>query len=386
MPNDDRLEPNNRLEQAIQAIQAGDRKRGRALLAKTQSVPTTRQPCWMGLRAGFPFTTLAVRRRSNHLGSASAVVSVDGTAAQTQGYMPWGETRFGSLGTEYQFTGQYRLAALGLDYFNARWYDPMLGRFAQADSIVPEPNNPLAYDRYQYVYSNPIRFSDPSGYFSEDQIKEFLGLSKDDPWEEVLKLFGEGGKYARRWGWLETLRRAEVGDQITIGWAEGMLPEGHPALDGPLTFGLDPNGDLILSGDGFYVGHGIAGLYGENYHLSHYTDLSAFACSPMKCTYTANFSTSAVHDPYLHPNLKWEELANPFAVSHVAEPLGATIAVGTLTILSVRLVLLACLTPLSCAVGVVAIGPVVPAGSVATVFLARGTYQIFRNEFIEYQP
>jgi len=36
----------------------------------------------------------------------------------------------------YRFTGQREEAALGLYDYNARWYDPRLGRFVQADSIV----------------------------------------------------------------------------------------------------------------------------------------------------------------------------------------------------------------------------------------------------------
>ena len=40
--------------------------------------------------------------------------------------------------TEYGYTGQYSYTgSFGLMYYNARWYDPSLGRFAQADSIVP---------------------------------------------------------------------------------------------------------------------------------------------------------------------------------------------------------------------------------------------------------
>jgi RHS repeat-associated protein len=50
--------------------------------------------------------------------------------------MPWGERRFGSVLTEIQYTGQYRDEGLGLDYFNDRWYDPRLGRFAQADTLI----------------------------------------------------------------------------------------------------------------------------------------------------------------------------------------------------------------------------------------------------------
>jgi RHS repeat-associated protein len=56
------------------------------------------------------------------------------------------------------------MEAFGLMYYNARWYDPVLGRFAQADTLVPEPENPLAWDRYVYVMNNPVRYVDPSGH------------------------------------------------------------------------------------------------------------------------------------------------------------------------------------------------------------------------------
>ncbi|MCC6958160.1 MAG: RHS repeat-associated core domain-containing protein [Anaerolineales bacterium] len=97
------------------------------------------------------------------------LVNGDGTGGQAQGYMPWGETRYGGVGTEYQYTGQYRLAALGLDYYGARWYDPSLGRFAQADSIVPlASQGAQAWDRYAYANNNPVRYNDPSGHCTGD--------------------------------------------------------------------------------------------------------------------------------------------------------------------------------------------------------------------------
>jgi hypothetical protein len=63
---------------------------------------------------------------------------------------------------------------LGLYDYNARWYDPRLGRFVQADSIVPGAGNPLAWDRYAYTLNNPVRYNDPSGYFA-------CGDGIDDP-------------------------------------------------------------------------------------------------------------------------------------------------------------------------------------------------------------
>ena len=51
---------------------------------------------------------------------------------------------------------------LGLYDYQARFYDPALGRFLQPDLLVPEPGNPQTLNRYAYVYNNPLRYTDPS--------------------------------------------------------------------------------------------------------------------------------------------------------------------------------------------------------------------------------
>jgi hypothetical protein len=50
-----------------------------------------------------------------------------------------------------------------MDY-GAQFYDPALGRFVSADSIVPEPGNPQALNRYAYVLNAPTKYVDPSGH------------------------------------------------------------------------------------------------------------------------------------------------------------------------------------------------------------------------------
>jgi hypothetical protein len=50
----------------------------------------------------------------------------------------------------------------GLHFYNARWYDSLLGRFAQADTIIPSGVQGL--DRYAYVNNNPLAYTDPSGH------------------------------------------------------------------------------------------------------------------------------------------------------------------------------------------------------------------------------
>ena len=49
-------------------------------------------------------------------------------------------------------------------FYGARWYDPSIGHFLQADTIIPNPWNPLDFDRYAYGRNNPIKYSDPSGH------------------------------------------------------------------------------------------------------------------------------------------------------------------------------------------------------------------------------
>jgi hypothetical protein len=64
---------------------------------------------------------------------------------------------------------------LGLIYMNARFYVPGIGRFASADTIVPDGKDPQAYNRYTYVSNNPVRFTDPTGHCVERQCEAWKG-------------------------------------------------------------------------------------------------------------------------------------------------------------------------------------------------------------------
>jgi RHS repeat-associated protein len=111
----------------------------------------------------------------DHLGSTSVAANYDGTIYingtrdARQGYKAWGEQRFpdGSspLPTTFRYTGQRESEGLGLYFYGARWYDAALGRFIQADTIVPLASQGVqAWDRYAYTNNNPVRYNDPSGH------------------------------------------------------------------------------------------------------------------------------------------------------------------------------------------------------------------------------
>ncbi|MDQ3005568.1 MAG: RHS repeat-associated core domain-containing protein [Chloroflexota bacterium] len=108
----------------------------------------------------------------DHLGSTSLVTDSAGVKINEQRYKAWGETRytFGNEKTKYQYTGQFSYTAdFGLYFYNARWYDPALGRFAQADTIIPSAYDSQSYDRFAYVFNNPIKYNDPSGHIGCDE-------------------------------------------------------------------------------------------------------------------------------------------------------------------------------------------------------------------------
>jgi RHS repeat-associated protein len=102
---------------------------------------------------------------SDHLGSTSAVTDPSGSVIARQWYHPYGSVRAstGALPTDITFTAQ-RSDATGLYFYNARYYSGVLGRFISADTIVPEPGNPQALNRYAYVFNNPLKYLDPSGH------------------------------------------------------------------------------------------------------------------------------------------------------------------------------------------------------------------------------
>ena len=107
----------------------------------------------------------------DHLGSTAITASSAGAKLGELRYKPWGESRYtwGTTYTNRHFTGQLdETTAIGLYFFNARLYDPLLARFTSADSIVPDPGNPQAWDRYAYGLNAPTRYTDPTGHYYYD--------------------------------------------------------------------------------------------------------------------------------------------------------------------------------------------------------------------------
>jgi RHS repeat-associated protein len=105
---------------------------------------------------------------ADHLGSTSVITDGSGVNVEDLAYYPYGDTFLdvGSKNVKFKYTGQEKDDSTGLYFYQARYYDAFLGRFIQADTIVPDPLDPQALNRYSYVLNNPILYTDPSGHFS----------------------------------------------------------------------------------------------------------------------------------------------------------------------------------------------------------------------------
>jgi RHS repeat-associated protein len=98
-----------------------------------------------------------LRKRGN-----SAILS-----GSTAYYLPFGSYRGtppSQTITDRSFTGQKENMEIGLLYYNARYYVPSIGRFASADTLIPNPTNPQSFNRYSYVDNQPMNYTDPTGH------------------------------------------------------------------------------------------------------------------------------------------------------------------------------------------------------------------------------
>ncbi len=146
------------------------------------------------------------------LGSVALETNAAGAVLADQRYYAYGRRLdSGNTSGERNYTGQ-KIDQTGLLYYNARYYDPQIGQFLSPDTIVPEPTNLLIYNRYLYGFGNPVKFNDPSGHYSVEELQKHFGVNS---FEELTALFGEGGQYEGNSGWYDILRAAQDGDQIT---------------------------------------------------------------------------------------------------------------------------------------------------------------------------
>jgi RHS repeat-associated protein len=115
----------------------------------------------------------------DHLGSSNITTDRSGNVIKQYEYKSYGADRnvvnnaagYNEYNLTYRYTGQALDEDTGLYFYNSRYYDPELGRFVQADTLVPSPGDAQTLNRYSYCGNNPLKYVDPSGHlFGVDDV------------------------------------------------------------------------------------------------------------------------------------------------------------------------------------------------------------------------
>ncbi len=192
---------------------------------------------------------------SDHLGSASIVTDENGAVQEKIDYFPYGTYRERSdysstfPPVNYTFTDQEDDDETGLYNYGARLYDPTLGRFLSADSIIPDPTDLQSYNRYSYCLNNPLIYVDPSGHFSLGSLVDsfITGVVAAAVFAAIV--ITEVGTWGGATPFVELMAQATAGQLLAAGAAAGAVGGG---------LGAALQGGNILQG--MVMGAAIGGL------------------------------------------------------------------------------------------------------------------------------
>jgi RHS repeat-associated protein len=140
-------------------------------------------------------------------GSMSGTVDAGAGSATRNRYLPFGGNRdsagTSTAPTDRGWLGRTRDSDTGLDYLNARYYDPDLAHFISIDPLDDE-STPQHANPYGYGADNPVRFADPSGLSYR--------VKQGDDWNTVSRLTGLSFQQLRahNGGSLKALRRNQI--------------------------------------------------------------------------------------------------------------------------------------------------------------------------------
>ena len=118
---------------------------------------------------------------NDHLGSANVGTNAAGTFAWWDTYTPFGELLQNAVANEDNqgFTGHIRDTDTGLNYMQARYYDPVIGRFLSSDPVGFAEGGIGYFNRYSYTFNDPINLVDPTGMYASPDHEEGTRLMRE---------------------------------------------------------------------------------------------------------------------------------------------------------------------------------------------------------------
>ena len=124
------------------------------------------------------------------LGSVRAITDANGGERARIDYLPFGESPSPMTGDPRKFTGKERDPETAMDYFDARYFRNVWGRFTTVDpgQASGSTHDPQGWNAYAYARNNPLKYTDPSGLLYAVWQEGGTGFTtvSDANWEEAL--------------------------------------------------------------------------------------------------------------------------------------------------------------------------------------------------------
>lgn len=154
---------------------------------------------------------------TDYLGSVSAKSNEAGQVTERFHYAPFGLSDDpNGLNNKQSYTGHVYDNDSQLVYMQARYYDPVIGRFYSNDPVdtkshLYSTNGIHGFNRYAYANNNPYRYIDPTGMNSQNVIPTYLqGMSAEDI-EKMLKEEKSKPKNQQNKQMIQDLQKAQKG-------------------------------------------------------------------------------------------------------------------------------------------------------------------------------
>jgi RHS repeat-associated protein len=134
---------------------------------------------------------------TDHLATPHKMTDGSGTVVWSAYYKPFGAATVtvSTITNNLRFPGQYFDVETGLNYNYFRDYNPVIGRYIQADPIGLNGG----INKYLYIFNNPLRYQDPSGLFCVSIVYGLPWMKDGDPtfvntgpWHYVNSQMGTG--------------------------------------------------------------------------------------------------------------------------------------------------------------------------------------------------
>ena len=185
-----------------------------------------------GGTAVYTASGLTYYRHVDHLGSSRLATTPTRTLYSSTAYAPYGETIVKSGQDDPNFTGQDQDTAPGMYDFMARRFTAVSGRWLSPDPVglgAVDPSNPQTWNRYAYVYNNPLSLIDPLGedcytdgtcWTGAQTVAQLLGLAYWGGWADpfaVITAFSQQVPDGYHWEYNPYLRdEVKVQDYATV--------------------------------------------------------------------------------------------------------------------------------------------------------------------------